>query len=194
MFDYFRGKVVSLTAIRLVLEVGGVGYSFDIPVSTYDKLPRRGDAQVFAQLHVREDAHRLFGFATVDERELFNLLQKVNGIGPSVALNILSRATVGDICEAIAGENIRFLTSLKGVGPKTAQRLVTELKEKAMTMRSGVPATGPGEPPRLDDDAVQALQVLGYAPKAALGAVQRAFEEKTFGAVGDLVRAALKHL
>jgi Holliday junction DNA helicase RuvA len=194
VYDFFRGKVASLAPARLVLEIGGIGYLFEIPMSTYDVLPRKGDALVFAHFHVREDAQKLYGFATTAERDLFNLLQRVSGIGPTLALNILSRAPLADICAAIAGEDTVFLKSLKGVGPKTAQRLVTELKDEVTTISAGHGTAAGEKLPSLGEDAVLALQVLGYAPKAAQAAVQKVLEDRPLTNVGDLVRSALKIL
>lgn len=194
MYDFIRGKVASASPTRIVIDVGGVGYLLEVPLSTYEALPKKGDAQVWVQLHVREDALRLFGFATVEERSLFNLLQSVSGVGPTVGLNILSRARVAEICDAIVREDIAYLKSLKGVGPKTAARLVTELKEKAAQFSTGAQATPRSAAGAIEDDAIQALEILGYPTKSAMAAVHEAAETKAASTVGELVRAALKRL
>ena len=114
-----------------VLDVNGVGYLVYIPLSTYDRLPQPGNkANLFTYLNVREDALDLYGFATKEEKELFVLLKSVSGIGPKVALNVLSSMSVERFCSAVASGDVKTVTSLKGLGKKTAERLVLELKNK----------------------------------------------------------------
>lgn len=194
MYDSFRGKIQAIGPTKLVLDCGGVGYHLEIPVSTYEALPKKGEAFVFAHLHVREDAMKLYGFASENERGMFLLLQRVSGIGPTVALNILSRASITEIADGIVQENVAFLKSLKGVGPKTAQRLVTELRDAAGMFSGGAPKKDATALSSAAEDAVAALLVLGYQQKPAEKAVEKAAADHPSMTVGELVRAALKSL
>ncbi|MEZ6195815.1 MAG: Holliday junction branch migration protein RuvA [Planctomycetota bacterium] len=193
MYDYLRGRVASKHLQELSIEVQGVGYALEAPLSTTEVLREGQDVQVWVHHHVREDAHKLFAFATPEERRLFRLLQKVNGVGPGVALGMLSRARVDDICAAIAAERIDILKSLKGVGPKTAQRLVTELKDVVGAL---APASGPAPEASgstaIGEDAIQALEVLGCPPKAARDAVARVLAAGEALPLETVVRRALK--
>ena len=193
MYEFFKGQVEDKGPTHLVLVAAGVGYRFAIPLSTAEVLPRTGEARVWAHLHVREDAMKLFGFATLPERQLFLLLQKVAGIGPTLALAILSRAKVAKLCQAIGEGRVDFLKSLKGVGPKTAQRLITELKDKvgavslaATELGQPLPASGPA------DDAIAALEVLGCASKDASKAVDKVLSQEPEIEIEVLVRKSLR--
>jgi Holliday junction DNA helicase RuvA len=198
MYDFFIGKVAAKTPTSVVLEVGGVGYRFEIPLSTYDKIREAGGGPVrlLAHLHVREDALRLYGFATEDERRLFQHLIEIKGIGPQIALNILSGTSVGEFVQALRAGDTRFFDKIRGVGKKTAERVLLELREKAEALAPGgsTPAlVGPA------DDAVRALVSLGYTPVVARKAVDAAIEARgargsgTEARVEELVKEALRH-
>lgn len=192
MYDFIRGTVVSLTPTHCVLDVAGVGYRFQIPVPTFERLELQVETTLLVWQLVREDKLELFGFASEPERGMFLLLLQVNGVGPSIALNILARASVGEIADAIATEQIDFLRGLKGIGPKTAARLIMELKEKV----GALAASGLGTSSTTSsyaDDAASALEVLGYSPKVAHRAVNEAASKTPDATIGELVRAALKH-
>ncbi|MFT7618923.1 MAG: Holliday junction DNA helicase RuvA [Planctomycetota bacterium] len=192
MYEYLLGQIVEKGPTRVVLDVNGVGYELSVPLSTAEKLPRTGEAKVLTHLHVREDIHKLFGFATHGEREMFLLLKKVSGIGPTLAVAILSRASVMDLCHAIAEGRIDFLKSLKGVGPKTATRLVTELGDKIQGLAAG---PGLGDITRVDrnsEDAIQALEILGCPPKAARSAVSKIQKDEPELEVEAIVRSSLR--
>ncbi len=192
MYEYFLGQVIEKGPTHVVLDVGGIGHRFSVPLSTAEALPRSGEAKLLAHLHVREDCHKLFGFATKAEREMFLLLKKVSGIGPTLSVAILSRASVTDLCTAIAEGRIDFLKSLKGVGPKTATRLVTELGDKIAHLAAGpgIEFAAPGA--RTGDDAVQALEVLGCQSKAAHSAVAKVLKDNPTIEVEALVRKSLR--
>ena len=131
MIARLSGKVVEPMFTSVLLDVNGVGYFVNIPMSTYDVLPREGgDMTLHTYLHVREDSMELYGFASKEELDLFGLLRGVSGIGPKVALNILSSMTVSNFCSAVANGDVKMITRLKGLGKKTAERLVLELKGK----------------------------------------------------------------
>jgi Holliday junction DNA helicase RuvA len=146
MYDFFTGRVASKSPTSVVLDVGGVGYRLEIPVSTYERLQDAGErpVRVFAYLHVRDDALKLYGFASEAERRLFEALLSVKGIGPVIALHVLSGSGVADTVRAIKDGDTRALHGLKGVGKKTAERIVLELKDKAdhLMPSGGAPLEG----------------------------------------------------
>lgn len=192
LYDFIRGTVASLSPTHCVLDVGGVGYRMLVPVTTFEALRKGEVATLLVWQLVREDKLDLFGFASESERSLFLLLVTVNGVGPSIALNILARASVEEVANAIASEKVEFLRGLKGIGPKTAARLIMELKEKVGALSSGAPSD-PSSTSSHREDAASALEVLGYSRKVAAKAVARAADEAPDATVGELVRAALKH-
>lgn len=188
MFDRISGDIVHRSPTRVVLKTGGVGYEIEIPVSTYEKLPPRGEVEVATHFYVREDQMRLFGFATAEERTLFRLLLSVSGVGPSLALTILSGSTVSGFVKAIRNEDVEFLSSLKGIGKKRAQRIALELKDSV----SDFTAPGPDGAVDVVSDAVEALVSLGYKKKQAETAVRNASSRLSEGAgVEDVIRTAL---
>ena len=165
MIAYVRGVLAEKSPTRAVLEAAGVGYELLIPVSTYEKLPREGgEAKLLAWHCVREDDEILFGFATANERELFAKLTGVSGVGPKIALAILSGASVGELALAIASGDAKRLSSVKGVGKKTAEKICVELKDKvdalAFAAHGGAGAGAAVAP--VATDAVAALRALGF--------------------------------
>ena len=197
MYDRLTGTLAERQPTRAVLLVGGVGFELTVPLSSFDLLPPRGsEATLFTHLYVREDALKLFGFASDDERRFFRRLIEVQGIGPAVALSILSSTSYGDFCEAILAEDLARLTGLKGVGRKLAQRMVLDLKDGIQKERlgSGIPggaASGPASG-SVREDAVRALVTLGYAQAAATREVDRILTDggPDMG-LDELVRRAL---
>lgn len=195
MYESFRGHVVRHRPTELVLEIGGIAYRFAVPLSTSDRTPHSGETTLLAHLVVREDKLDLVGFATDAERRLFRMLIAVSGIGPAVALGVLSRAPVDEFLAAIRDENRAYLNAIKGVGKKTAERMLVELAEPVQKWGfepSSADATSTGPTPPAFDEAVAALGTLGLAPAMAKKAVERAFKD-----VGDdapleaIVRSAL---
>ena len=162
MIAYIRGTLTEKEPTRAVLEAAGVGYEILIPVSTYERLPRTGEeAKLLVSHCVREDDELLFGFATADEKDLFGKLTAVSGVGPKIALAILSGSSVGELALAIAGGDHKRLAAIKGVGKKTAEKICVELKDKvdafALRGKTGAAATSPAIA-----DAVTALRALGF--------------------------------
>lgn len=196
MISYIRGTLVEKTPARIVIEAAGVGYEMLIPLSSFDTLgPVGSEALVRTHFHVREDAHELYGFASEKERWLFRLLLTVSGIGPRSALTILSGVGVDDFCDAIVREETDTLTAISGVGRKTAQRLIVELKSKIS--QQDVQLIGAGGKGALRDgvaEAVQALISLGFTAPIARKAVEKFAEnaKKTLS-VEELIRGALKN-
>jgi holliday junction DNA helicase RuvA len=165
MIAHIKGKLASADLSEAVIDVNGVGYQAFIPLSTYDKLPKPGEeTTLLTYMHVREDAIQLFGFASKQEMELFKLLITVNGIGAKTALNVLSSASVEAFCAAIACADIKVLKKLNGIGPKTAERMILELKDKVGNISPSASfaqtPSGPGS--RELEDALMALERLGF--------------------------------
>ena len=179
MIAQLTGKVVSLNLTELILDVNGVGYFVSIPMSTYDVLPKEGGtATILTWLQVREDALQLFGFAKKEELEIFKLLLAVNGIGAKTALAILSSMNIPTFCNAIVNADIKVLKHISGIGPRSAERMIVELRDKIVKLFPELTfANLPQDIPqsREMEDALLALEQLGF---------QRAKIQK---AVADLV-------
>ena len=197
MIAYLHGKLAESTPTHVVVDCQGVGYSVFIPLSSYDKLPSKGnDVKLLTYHHViaQDGTQQLFGFVTAEEREMFLLLISINGVGPRLAVNILSSTSIPALRNAIASGDTKTLSTLRGIGKKTAERLVVELKDKvggaAAFQTKGRAATP--EEQRLTD-AVLALISLGYKQVDAHQAVLAAAGELGAKAgVEELVRAALR--
>lgn len=193
MIAHLRGRVLSKSPERVVLDVGGVGYELHVPVSTFYELDRLEEGAVAAlhvHTHLREDAISLFGFWTETERQLFERLIAVSGIGPRLARVVLSGMAPADLVQAIAAGDLVRLSSIPGVGKKTAERMVLELRDKVREL--AVPAAvaaGPG-----DEDLVSALVNLGYRRPQAERAVVEARRAEPEADFSDLLRASLKRL
>jgi Holliday junction DNA helicase RuvA len=198
MITFLRGKLVEALPTQAVVEVGGIGYEVLIPLSSYDKLPAPGqEFKLLTQLIVREDAHILYGFATAVERDLFRLLvNSVSGIGPKTALNILSGMNAVAFRGAVASSDVKALSQISGVGKKTAERIVVELRDKigaAGALEAASARHGLSPDDQKTNDAVLALMALGFKQLEAHDAVRAA--QAMLGAaatVEDLVRACLK--
>lgn len=193
MYDRLTGNVAERSLTEVVLEVGGVGYLVTVPLSTSRVLPREGAVTLFVHLHVREDQLRLFGFASASERQLFRMLIGISGVGPAIALAVLSGASPGQVKHAIESADSTYLTSIKGIGRKTAERVIVELREPVKALEvAGAPAAS--EHDQMCRDAALALQSLGYTRNAARSAVQKALAQLGAAELSteDLVRTALK--
>lgn len=192
MISRLTGKLVEKTPPQIVIDVNGVGYEADVSMQTFYNLPPLGETvQVFTQLVVREDAHLLFGFATAEERKTFRQLIKVSGIGAKTALGILSAMTADELAQAVAEEDVKRLSSAPGIGKKTAERMVLELRGKLIThtVTDGLFAA-PSENDETND-IVSTLLALGYSEREAKAAVNGIPKGTD---VGEGVRLALKNL
>ena len=194
MIARLSGTLVEVRPDRVVLDVGGVGYDVAIPLGTFTALPAAGHpATLFVHTHVREDAIQLFGFVSKQERLVFETLLSVSGIGPKVALAILSGLPLPELVGAIAAQNARLLSSIPGVGRKLAERLGVELKEKMAGFGFGdVPARASRT--TVVDDAIAALKNLGYKAAQAESAVRAAARQVAVHDLNALLEAALKSL
>ena len=171
MIAYVRGTLAEKGPDRVVIEAGGVGYELLIPVSTFDRLPREGgDAKLLAWHCVREDDEMLFGFATKEEREMFLKLTQVSGVGPKIALAILSGSSIGELSLAIASGNAKRISSIKGVGKKTAEKICVELKDKVSALAALAATSRRGwedSKAPVIRDAILALTALGFGEEVA---------------------------
>jgi Holliday junction DNA helicase RuvA len=195
---WIEGDLATKELDRVVLVVGGVGFEVAIPLSTYEALPDAGGrARVLTYLHVREDELSLYGFATPDEKRVFETAIGVSGIGPKLAIVLLSTLTVERLVEAVTGGDLTTLTSVPGVGRKTAERLVVELRDKfadlvAVPGRKPASAVVPGG--ALGEGALKALLALGFQRAKAAEAVRSAVGEAPEAPVEEIVRRALSSL
>ena len=190
MIGRLKGILVEKNPPQAVIDVNGVGYEVDVSMQTFYRLPATGEAvQLYTQLVVREDAHLLFGFATADERATFRQLVKVSGIGAKTALGILSVMSADELAQAVAEEDVKRLSSAPGIGKKTAERMVLELRGKLVsTVSDGPTALSAADE---TDDIVSTLLALGYSEREAKAAV-KGLPKGTD--VGEGVRLALKNL
>lgn len=183
MIGRLTGRLASKLPPQVLVEVGGVGYEVEVPMSTFYNLPAAGEAiTLHTHLVVREDAHVLYGFGTLEERATFRQLIKISGVGARTALAVLSGLSVADLAQAVALQEASRLTRIPGIGKKTAERLLLELKGK---LADAKPAAGSSS------DIVNALLGLGYSEKEALAAVKGLAPGV---AVAEGIRAALKNL
>jgi Holliday junction DNA helicase RuvA len=191
---HLRGRVLRKSPQEVVVDVGGVGYRVAIPVTTFYRVGEEGD-ELSLRIHtqVREDTLALYGFLTAAEQEVFERLIAVAGVGPKLAVGILSGIEVGDLVAALRGNDLARLTRIPGVGKKTAERLVLELKDKMPALLAGAPeAAAPPAPASPKDDLLSALANLGYSRPEVERAVDRALREDGAGRFEDLLRRALQ--
>lgn len=198
MIDYIKGKISELTPTRIVLENAGIGYAMEISLQTYSAMENQTEATIFVQKQVnpRDGSDVDYGFATQDERALFQLITGVSGMGAASARMVLSSMNSEEFQTAILAEDINRIKSVKGIGLKTAQRLILELKDK---ISKGGADMAPTELFRVVDnqaveEASQALVMLGFNKPAVSKAVQKILEKKPDSKVEDIIKAALQML
>ena len=195
MIVHLQGTLAEKDISRVVVDCGGVGYEAAIPLSTFDRLPSEGaDVKLFIHHEVREDAQLLFGFATRAERDVFELITSVSGVGPKLALAVLSGLTVGDLQLAISQGDAKRLAAVKGIGKKTAERIVVDLRGKINPIEALANATAETskEQSRVLLDAMLALNALGFSEDAARAKVQKVLAENPdLADVESVVKKAL---
>lgn len=196
MIARLQGVLVDKSADRVVLDIHGVGYEVLIPFSTYYELGEIGETvSLYIYTHVREDALSLYGFLTAREKRLFTRLIGISGIGPKLGITILSGLPVDELIQAFMEENLIRLTAIPGVGKKTAERMILEMKDKvAMLFPDVREATIVGTPGSLQGDVVSALVNLGYPRHTAESAVSRALKETQVARFEDLLKASLRRI
>jgi Holliday junction DNA helicase RuvA len=194
MYAYIDGKLVFKSAAFVVIDVGGVGYHINISLNTYSRLGSAERCKLFTWLHVKEDAHTLYGFADEGERRLFLHLISISGIGPNTGRMMLSSITPEEIQNAIISGNVSLIQRIKGIGPKSAQRIILELQDKLR--KEGPDTLGPTPLNKTaKDEALAALVMLGFARSAAEKAIEQEINKNNGDlTVEQLIKAALKSL
>lgn len=198
MFEYIKGKLADASPLQAVIDVNGIGYQLLISLSTYSRLPAPGKELLFYVTPViREDSHKLYGFLTKEERTLFEKFIDVSGIGPKTALALLGHMTLGDLQLALAQGDVNLLCKAPGIGKKTAERLVVEMRDKVKLFDIPVAtfSSGGGKEATLLGDAMSALAHLGYNPVQAQKAVRAAMDssEKELS-LPELITSALRNI
>ncbi len=198
MIEYIKGKIEELTPTRMVLECNGIGYEINISLTTFGAFQDKSECKVFTYEVIREDAHILFGFAEKIERELFLLLTSVSGVGPNTARMILSSLQPAELIRVISTRDDRTLTAVKGIGTKTAERIVVDLKNK-MKQVEGMAATDTGTAygtatSEVAEEAIAALVMLGFQKAASQKAVTAILKETPGMPVEKVVKEGLKRL
>jgi len=193
MIEYIKGAITQITPTFVTIESGGIGYFVNISINTFSKLEGKIDFKIFIHEVIREDTHQLFGFADTSEREIFRLLISVSGVGANTARMMLSSLSPGEIEKAILGSDVNLLKSVKGIGLKTAQRIIVDLKDKL-----GKHA-GSGEIFAITDntsreEALSALVMLGFAKNAVSKVLDKIVREEKNLTVEDMIKRALKNL
>lgn len=200
MIEYLDGRVDELTPATAVVECGGVGYLANISVNTYTALQGKPSARIYIHEALREDAHVLWGFATKEERSLFLQLVSVSGIGGNTARTVLSAFSPAELCDVILSGNDKMLRTVKGLGLKTAQRIIVELKDKvpALGIAPASAALSEAAQPvvnqQVHDDAVEALKALGYPPAPVAKVVRAILADQPEASVEHVIRMAFKML
>lgn len=193
MYEHIRGKITEITPAYVIIETNGIGYFINISVNSFSKLQNKEDAHLFLHLSIREDAHVLFGFADPVEREMFRLLISVSGVGPNTARMMLSSMPATEVKRAICEGDVNTLKSIKGIGAKSAQRIIVDLKDKVeakfddQEILVAIDNT-------LKNEALSALEVLGFAKKQAEKAIDKLIAANPDSTVEELIKQALKVL
>lgn len=193
MYEHIRGKITELTPAYAILETNGIGYFINISLNSFTRLQGKEEGKLFLHLSIREDAHVLFGFADSVEREMFRLLISVSGVGPNTARMMLSSMPAGEVKRAICEGDVNTLKSIKGIGAKSAQRIIVDLKDKVESKFDDqqIIATVDNT---LKNEALSALEVLGFAKKQADKALDKLIAVKPDSTVEELIKQALKVL
>ncbi|NVK52905.1 MAG: Holliday junction branch migration protein RuvA [Flavobacteriaceae bacterium] len=193
MITQIKGRLVEKNPTYVVVDCSGVGYLLHISLNTYSALPENEAITLYSHLSVKEDAHTLYGFVTKTEREVFRLLISVSGVGPSIARTMLSSMTSEEIQQAIASENIALIQSVKGIGAKTAQRVIIDLKDKILKTFNIEPISAV-QNNTTKEEALSALEVLGFNRKQSDKVVNVILKETPEANVEILIKKALKSL
>lgn len=200
MIEFIKGTLDELTPTQAVVEAGGVGYQLIISLNTYSAIQGKNEIKLYVYEVIREDTHLLYGFSAKSERELFMLLISVSGIGGQMARMMLSAFTPAELGNIIRDENVRMLKSVKGIGPKGAQRIIVELKDKiSLDFGTNSGEAGGGSLPpavsrELVDEAVAALTMLGFPPAPSQKVVYQIISDSPDIAVEQIIKQALKML
>jgi len=189
MINHLKGRLVEKNPAYLIVECGGVGYFVNISLHTYSTIPEQEECKIYTHLQINEDAHTLFGFAEEEERKLFRSLISVSGVGASTARMILSSMNPSEIISCIVNGDVPRLKTVKGIGEKTAQRMILELKDK---LKKESPLKSVVAHLKVKDEAMSALLTLGFGRQAVDKTVDNLLREQPAMTVEDLIRKALK--
>ncbi len=196
MIDFIKGQIAYKNPAFLIVETsGGVGYRLNISLNTYAKIEKEETVRLLTHVQIREDAHVLFGFAEESERQLFQMLISVSGVGPATAQVLLSGMNADEVRSAILGENEAAFNKVKGIGPKTAKRIILDLKDKVMkdggeTMNLNLS----GSNSTMRDEALSALMALGFQRIAVQKVLNKILLEKAAATVEELIKTAIRQL
>lgn len=193
MIAHIQGKLVEKTPTEVVIDCSGVGYHINISLHTYSLLPTSDHIKLFTYLQIKEDAHTLFGFVEKSEREIFKLLLSVSGIGASIARTMLSSLDPKQVIQAIASGDVATIQSVKGIGTKTAQRAILDLKDKVLKLYD-LDEVSISQNNTNRDEALSALEVLGFVRKSAEKVVEKIVKENPDASVETIIKQALKNL
>jgi holliday junction DNA helicase RuvA len=193
MIAHIQGKLVEKTPTEVVIDCGGVGYHINISLHTYSLLPNSDQIKLFTYLQIKEDAHTLFGFVEKSEREIFKMLLSVSGIGASIARTMLSSLEPKQIIQAIASADVGTVQSIKGIGIKTAQRVILDLQDKVLKLYD-LDEVSMVQNNTNRDEALSALEVLGFVRKSSEKVIEKIIKEDPEATVESIIKKALKSL
>lgn len=200
MIEYIKGELTEVTPAYAVVEAHGVGYGLNISLNTYSGIQNKKEVKLYAFESIREDAHVLFGFASKQEREMFMLLITVSGVGANTARMILSAMSAAELCNVISTGNEKMLKTVKGIGLRTAQRIIVDLKDKIATsaiaeeMPAGIVVQAAAVNNEVRDEAIGALTMLGFAPAPSAKVVSAILTDNPQLPVEQVVKLALKQI
>ena len=198
MIEYIKGELAEITPAMAVVDCNGVGYGINVSLNTYSAIQGKKEVKLFIYEVIREDAYVLYGFATKQERELFLMLITVSGIGGNTARMILSALSPSELCNVISSGNEKLLKTVKGIGLKTAQRIIVELKDKIALMGGDTSVNSPMPAmtihSEVHEEAIAALTMLGFAPAPSQKVVSAILKEEPSAAVEQVIKLALKRL
>lgn len=198
MIEYIKGELTEITPAMAVIECNGLGYGINVSLNTYSAIQGKKEVKLYIYESIREDAYILYGFATKQERELFLLLISVSGIGGNTARMILSALTPSELCNVISSGNDKLLKTVKGIGLKTAQRIIVDLKDKISTTDIGTSTTSTPinitANNEIYEEAIAALTMLGFAQAPSQKVVAAILKEEPDAAVEKVIKLALKRL
>ena len=199
MIEYIKGDLTELTPAMATVEAAGVGYGLSISLNTFSAIQGKKEVKLYVYEAIREDAYVLFGFVSKKEREMFELLITVNGVGANTARMMLSGMSVSELCNAISTGNARLIQAVKGIGKMTAQRIIVDLRDKivALGIAEEIPAGGQMAAPvnnQVKDEAVSALTMLGFSPAPTQKVVLQILQEQPDLPVEQVVKLALKQI
>src|SRR5690606_25056257 len=193
MITHIQGKLVEKNPTDVVIDCNGVGYVINISLHTYSQIPDNEHLKLYTHLQIKEDAHTLYGFSSLMEREIFRLLISVSGIGANIARTMLSSLTPAQIKEGIAREDVAMIQAIKGIGAKTAQRVIIDLKDKVLKVY-GIDEVSVSKDNTNKNEALSALVVLGFVKKQAERVVDKILVSHPDATVETIIKQALKNL